>query len=949
MDNLQAFYGPNAGYVLELYERYRTDPSAVDEATRAVFARWTPVVEEQAEGTAARAGLPGGAGPFPVEKVVAAAALAHAIRERGHLAAHLDPLGRPPIGDPALLPETYGLTAADLEALPASVVGGHAAEGARNALEAFQRLRAMYSGTISYEFDQVKSPHERLWLRDAVGLQLFQQRPSPEANRQLLQRLTQVEVFEHFLHQSYPGQKRFSIEGVDVLVPMLDELIRCALESETHEVIIGMAHRGRLNVLAHVLGKSYQAILAEFAHTRHEEGVPLTDTFGFGWTGDVKYHLGAEQLLGGERSVALKVRLAPNPSHLEFVNPVITGMTRAAQERRERAGEPQQDLDTTLPVLIHGDAAFPGEGVVAETLNLWHLRGFSVGGTIHIILNNQLGFTTEPQESRSTLFASDLAKGYGLPIIHVNADDPDAALTAVRLAHAYRDEFHKDILIELVGYRRWGHNEGDEPAFTQPQLYEIIRTHPTVREIYARRLQEQGIVTAEEARRMEEEAFARLRRAKQEVDEDPQRFEMVEEQGNNGHPAELEPAPAVPAERLRQFNRELLRWPEGFQPHSRLMRVLQRRADALEQGTIDWGHAEALAFASILADGIPIRLTGQDSERGTFSQRHAVLHDHQTGARYIPLQHLSQARASFAIYNSPLTETAVLGFEYGYSVHAPEALVLWEAQYGDFANVAQVIIDQFIASGRAKWRQQSALVLLLPHGYEGQGPDHSSARLERFLQLSAGQNWRVANCSTAAQYYHLLRQQAHSLQRHPLPLVLLTPKSLLRHPLAAASLEELIAGHFQPVLDDPSGQERAEAIKRVLLCSGKIAVDLLASEARARAHEVAIVRVEQLYPLPGEQIRQVLAGYPQLREVVWVQEEPLNMGAWSYMELRLTAWLPSGVRLRVIARPESASPATGFMDRYEAEQRQLIHEALEETPTASGTPAGPAGRKGRSA
>ncbi|GER83550.1 MAG: 2-oxoglutarate dehydrogenase E1 component [Thermogemmatispora sp.] len=929
MDNLQTFYGPNAGYVLDLYERYRTDPSAVDEKTRAIFARWRPVV--LAEGEALAPGRAEGA-PFAVEKVVAAVALAHAIRERGHLAAQLDPLGRPPQGDPALLPESHGLTEEDLVQLPASVVGGHAAEGARNALEAMQRLRAMYSGTISYEFDQVKSPQERLWLRDAVGLQLFQRRLSPQSSRQLLQRLTQVEVFERFLHQTYPGQKRFSIEGCDVLVPMLDELIRCALESETREVIIGMAHRGRLNVLAHVLGKSYQAILAEFAHTRHEEGVPLTDTFGFGWSGDVKYHLGAEHLLGGERSLALKVILAPNPSHLEFVNPVVEGMTRAAQERRDRAGAPRQELDETLPILIHGDAAFPGEGVVAETLNLWHLQGYSVGGTIHIILNNQLGFTTEPQESRSTLFASDLAKGFSIPIIHVNADDPEAALTAIRLAHAYRDEFHKDILIELVGYRRWGHNEGDEPAFTQPQLYELIRAHPTVRELYARHLQEQGLVTSQECEQMVEEAFATLRRAKQEVDEDPQRFEQLGGNGQNGLAVELEPAPPVSAEQLRQFNRELLRWPQGFTVHQRLARVLQRRADALEQGSIDWGHAEALAFASILADGIPIRLSGQDSERGTFSQRHAVLHDSHTGERYVPLQHLSQAQASFAIYNSPLTETAVLGFEYGYSVHAPEALVLWEAQYGDFANVAQVIIDQFIAAGRAKWRQNSSVVLLLPHGYEGQGPDHSSARLERFLQLSAGHNWRVTNCSTAAQYYHLLRQQAHSLQRHPLPLVVLTPKSLLRHPLAAARLEELTSGRFQPVLDDAEAQQRAQTIRRVLLCSGKMAIDLLASEQRSRASEVAVVRVEQLYPLPEEELLQVLSCYPSMQELVWVQEEPLNMGAWSYMAPRLQRLLaslstPQAV-LRVLARPESASPATGFMDRYEAEQRALIEGAL---------------------
>ncbi|MFL5656897.1 MAG: thiamine pyrophosphate-dependent enzyme, partial [Ktedonobacteraceae bacterium] len=490
MHDLDAFYGPNAGYVLELYERYLQNPENVDPQTRAIFDTWsrdreTPLGEETREMD--------GHVPFQVSDVVAASALAHSIRERGHLGAHLDPLGTQPLGDPALLPETHGITNEDLALLPPTVVGGHAAEGARNALEAVNTLRGMYSGTISYEFDQVKSPVERRWLRDAVGWHLFQAKQSPAARRKLLQRLTQVEAFERYLHQTFPGQKRFSLEGTDTLVPMLDELINDAIESETREVIIGMAHRGRLNVLAHVLGKPYKDILSEFSHSRHEEGVPLTDTFGFGWTGDVKYHLGFEHILGEGASVDLKVILAPNPSHLEFVNPVIEGMARASQEIAKVPGKPILNVDAALPVLIHGDAAFPGEGVVAETLNLWQLPGYWVGGTIHIIVNNQLGFTTGPEEARSTHFASDLAKGFEVPIIHVNADDPDACLTAIRLAHAFRDQFHKDILIDLVGYRRWGHNEGDEPSFTQPRMYETIRSHPTVRELYARRLEEAGI------------------------------------------------------------------------------------------------------------------------------------------------------------------------------------------------------------------------------------------------------------------------------------------------------------------------------------------------------------------------------------------------------------------------------------------------------------------------
>ncbi len=935
MNNLARFYGPNAGYVLELYERYRQNPTEVDPATRAIFEHWNPEREAQA-GLPARETAPArsnsgmtGTAPFQVDDVVAAAALAHSIRERGHLGAHLDPLGSEPLGDPALLPETHGITNERLALLPPDVIGGHASEGVRNALEAIEVLRAMYSGTISYEFDQVKSPVERAWLRDAVGLHLYEERRSPQESRRLLKRLTQVEVFERYLHQTFPGQKRFSLEGNDALVPMLDEIIREAAESGTQEIFLGMAHRGRLNILAHVLEKPYAEIISEFQHSKHEEGVPLTDTFGFGWTGDVKYHLGAEHILGEDSSVDMHIVLSPNPSHLEFVNPVVEGMTRASQENRAVQGTPLQDVDHTLPVLIHGDAAFPGEGVVAETLNMWQLQGYQVGGTIHIILNNQLGFTTEPQDNRSTHFASDLAKGFEIPIIHVNADDPDACLTAIRLAHAYRDQFHKDVLVDLVGYRRWGHNEGDEPSFTQPRMYEIIRQHPTVRELYAQRLEEKGYITAAQADAMVKEAFAVMEEAKQEADALSPLLE-VEANGHNGHQQELVMPPPVSVEQLTTYNKELLTWPESFSPNAKLARLLQRRATTLgPEGGIDWGQAEALAFASLLAEGTPIRLTGQDSERGTFSHRHAVLHDQHNGETYIPLQHLPEARASFAIYNSPLTETAVLGFEYGYSVQAPEALVLWEAQFGDFANVAQVIIDQFISSARAKWKQDAALVLLLPHGYEGQGPEHSSARVERYLQLAAQNNWRVANCSTSAQYFHLLRAQAHSSRREPRPLILFTPKSLLRHPISSATLTELAQGHFQPVIGDQEALSRAKSIQRLLLATGKMAIDLLVREKQEKsAEDTAIVRVELLYPFPHDELRQILAQYPNLREVIWVQEEPENMGAWSYMAPRLSKILPAGITLRNISRPERSSPAVGFIEIHAIEQEKILNEAL---------------------
>ncbi len=927
MYDLEAFYGPNAGYVLELYESYRQNPTSVDAATRAIFDTWSPenILAAEQETTTEIA-------TTEVFKIVAASELAHSIRSRGHLGAHLDPLGSEPLGDPALLTETHGITDEDLAQLPPTVVGGHSAEGARNALEAMNNLRAIYSGTISYEFDQVKSPHERGWLRDAVGLQLYRTSSDPAFRRNLLQRLTQVEVFERYLHQAYPGQKRFSLEGTDALVPMLDQIIQAAIDSDTYELIIGMAHRGRLNVLAHVLEKPYIAILSEFGHMKHEEGVPLTDSFGLGYIGDVKYHLGAETTLGEGATVDLKITLSPNPSHLEFVNPVVEGMTRASQETREHAGSPQQNVDQTLPILIHGDAAFPGEGIVAETLNLWNLHGYKVGGTIHIIVNNQLGFTTEPQDYRSTYFASDLAKGFEVPIIHVNADDPEAALMAVRIAYAYRDKFHKDILVDLVGYRRWGHNEGDEPAFTQPQMYEVIRTHPTVRELNARYLQERGVVSQEEVDTMQKQAFQVLEDAKRGAEASLEPFEIEDSNGLNGHSEETEHPPQVPAQALIEFNAELLSWPENFSPNPKLSRLLQRRTTTMgPEGGIDWGQAEALAFASILADGTPIRLTGQDAERGTFSHRHAVLHDQHTGALYIPLQHLSQAKASFSIFNSPLSESSALGFEYGYNVHAPNSLVLWEAQYGDFANVAQPIIDQFIASGRSKWKQQSSLVLLLPHGYEGQGPEHSSARLERYLELAALDNWLVANCSSSAQYFHLLRLQAFNLLTYPRPLVIMTPKSLLRHALSTASLQELAQDTFQPVLGDRLAQTHAHAVRRVVFCTGKIAIDLFAHELRAQAQDVAIVRVEMLYPFPAEALKEALANYPEAREVVWVQEEPLNMGAWSYMSPQLSSLLGSGIELNVIARPASSSPATGFSDLFQFEQERIVEGALRST------------------
>ncbi len=962
----QSFYGPNAGYALELYERYQHDPASVDAETRGFFERHGapasgPTAAIGANGshdatsqgqqvapngtitTPPPGNLPPGVvvqpgrQPFIAEtdvaRVVGAARLARSIREYGHLQARIDPLGKPGPGDPMLDARTHGLTDADLAALPASIVWRMAGPELGSCLDAIGRLRALYSGTTGYDFDHVQNYEERAWLVEQVEQGAFSTEPTAEERRALLKRLIEVEEFEHFLHSTFQGQKRFSIEGNDILVPMLDALIDAAADTGTREVLIGMAHRGRLNVLAHTLGKPYAAIFSEFHHAPNKELVPSEGSRGIneGWSGDVKYHLGARRTVQGDEAVQVQLTLAHNPSHLEFVNPVVTGAARAAQEDRHERGLPKIDIDCALAVTIHGDAAFPGEGVVAETLNLSRLPGYQVGGTIHIIVNNQIGFTTGARDARSTLYASDLAKGFEIPIIHVNGDDVEACLAAIRLAHAYRQRFHKDFLIDLVGYRRWGHNEGDDPTYTQPLLYAAITAHPTVRASYAERLGGLGVMTAEGMA----ELVAGVR----------QRFQSAQREAEAGHVkpegAPLLDAPftstyrtAVAEELLRAINAKLLERPEGYAPNQKLERILGRRGDALDkQGGIDWGHAETLAFASILAGGTPIRLTGQDSERGTFVQRHAILSDTATGEKYSPLGSLPEARASFAVYNSPLSEAAPLGFEYGYSIHAPETLVLWEAQFGDFANAGQVLIDQFIAAARAKWRQEPSLVLLLPHGYEGQGPEHSSGRLERFLQLAAEDNLRVANPTTAAQYFHLLRVQAATLRDARRPLVVMTPKSLLRHARAGSSLGDLTGGGWQPVLDDPLAAARRGAITRLVLCSGKVSVDLITSPARETTATVAIARLEQLYPFPAEEVTATIAAYPNLDEVVWLQEEPRNMGAWSYAAPRVEAILEArGLSLRYSGRPPHASTAEGSADVHAAEQARIVGEAFDATP-----------------
>jgi 2-oxoglutarate dehydrogenase E1 component len=917
MNLWEDFHGPNAAYVLELYERYLEDPVSVDPASRALFERWTPQVD----------GFPAVVTPdVDIAVVVGATNLAQAIREYGHRAAQLDPLGEPPPGDPALDPETHAITEEDLERLPASVVGGPIAESARNAWEAIRILHAIYSARIGYDYAHIHTPQEREWLRYAAECGRFRPPDAQIDGRHLLRRLTQVAVFERFLHSFFPGKTRFSIEGLDMLVPMLDEIVAATAGKDICSILIGMAHRGRLNVLAHVLDKPYEQILAEF----EDPGYNMTMRNELGWTGDVKYHKGARHPVTADHSIQLLVSMPPNPSHVEHINPVLEGMARAAGSVVDHPGSPDFYPHASLPILIHGDAAFSAQGVVAETLNMSGIDGYRVGGTIHIIANNQLGFTTTPDEGHSTHYASDLAKGYEIPIMHVNADDPQACLEAARTAFAYRMQFEKDFMIDLVGYRRYGHNEGDEPAYTQPVLYEKIEKHPSVREQWAQTVYERGLVEPGEAEEWVDRDMSVLQETLEQLERDEELLEPELETPPAGAARRVKTS--VPVEELQALNEALIIMPEGFSLNRKLARGQDRRRGIFEDmdaASVDWATAEDLAFGSILADGIAIRLTGEDVERGTFSQRHAVLHDTQTGETYVPLQALPQAQASFEIRNSPLSESAAVGFEYGYSIQAPERLVIWEAQYGDFVNGAQVMIDEFVTSARAKWEQTPSLVMLLPHGLEGQGPDHSSARPERFLRLAAETNLRIANCSTSAQYFHLLRRQALLLETDPLPLIVFTPKSLLRHPRVASPPRAFSEGGWQPVIDDARAREHPESVRHLVLCSGKIYVDLVSDEAWAAHPEIAIARLEQLYRFPVEELQDLLAGYSGLQGVTWVQEEPENMGAWPFVEPRLRELIDGHWSLGHVSRPRSSSAAEGSATWHRLNQQALVQQVFD--------------------
>ncbi|ARK30735.1 2-oxoglutarate dehydrogenase E1 component [Halalkalibacter krulwichiae] len=935
----QGFHGPNLGVAIELYEEYSKNPEAVEEDLRELFEIWGPPpsdvqVQSQNQAQPVANAIASAASPDLVRKYVNAVKLADMIRRKGHLVSDINPITKNDNNSHLLELSQYDLTEEFLKEVPVDMLCTNAPAHVKNGLDAINYLKDVYTKTVAFEFNHVHDMEEREWLMKMVESGMYLPNMTKQQRLNLLKRLTQVEGFEKFIHRTFVGQKRFSIEGLDILVPMLDEAVREVVHEGTQNVLIGMAHRGRLNVLAHTLSKPYKMIFSEFLHAPSKDQDPSGGSKGInGWTGDVKYHLGADRQIREENTAEATVSLANNPSHLEFVSPIVEGYARAAQEVRTSKGFPEQTVSKAYSILIHGDAAFPGQGIVTETLNLSRLKGYQTGGSLHIIANNNIGFTTETYDSRSTTYASDPAKGFEIPIVHVNADDPEACIAAIHLAVQYRKRFKKDFLIDLIGYRRLGHNEMDEPAVTQPHTYSIIRKHPTARAIYANQLADKAVIEKTYGDELDKEIQEYLQSQYDDVVKN--KSKEIKEMSPpdvvvNGLPRVKT---SVPLDVLKDINEDLLRWPESFSANTKLEKILKRRLQSFdENGKIDWALAETLAFATILHDGTPIRLTGQDSERGTFAHRHLVLHDSKTNELHTPLHTFEKANASFAVYNSPLSEQAVVGFEYGYNVQAPETLVLWEAQFGDFANGAQVIFDQWISAGRAKWGQKSGIVILLPHGYEGQGPEHSSGRVERFLVLAAENNWTIANCTSAAQYFHILRRQAKILEKDAVrPLIIMTPKSLLRNQVVASTHSEFSEGEFLPVFEQAGLGSETDKVERIVLSSGKISIDLsdrIQKETDKDWDWLHIARVEELYPFPKKQIRELFARYTNLKEIVWVQEEPKNMGAWPYIESRIREITPEGAAVSYIGRTHRSSPAEGDPVAHKKEQERIVNESL---------------------
>jgi 2-oxoglutarate dehydrogenase E1 component len=841
-------------------------------------------------------------------------ALVNAYRVRGHIYADLDPLSRNPPVPTELSLSAFGLDQVDPNTL--FFTGDLAGPTTLPLKDIVARLKETYCRTIGVEFTFVEDPEERHWLQRRMEGTLNRLELSKDEQLYLLTKLTDAELFEQFLHTKYVGAKRFSLEGAETVIPLIELLIQSAGQHKVEEIVIGMAHRGRLNVLANVMEKSMRELFFAFNDDRPEMHLGR---------GDVKYHLGysSDRDVNGHN---VHLTLCFNPSHLEWVNPVVAGRCRAKGDRRDDSARKR-----ILPLVIHGDAAFAGQGVVAETLNLGRLQGYTNGGTVHVVINNQIGFTTAPEDSRSTWYCTDITRMLRCPVFHVNGEDPEAVAQVVRLAADFRQTFGQDVVIDMYCYRRYGHNEADEPRYTQPVMYAVIDRQPSVREVYVRRLREGGHITQEQAeeiaKRRHEQMEAELLEAKRGTYVPPDYSMGGLWRGyKGGNDAECEEvATNLSPERLQNLAHRITETPDDFNVNAKVKRFLKERKDrALGEKPLDWGTAEHLAYASLLEDGTRVRLSGQDSRRGTFSHRHAVLFDAKTGRRYMPLMHVGKDLSKIEVWDSPLSEAGVLGFEYGYSLDSPDALVVWEAQFGDFANTAQVIIDQFLSSSEDKWHRLSGLVLLLPHGFEGQGPEHSSARLERFLALSAEDNLQVVNLTTPAQVFHCLRRQV--LRPWRKPLVVMSPKSLLRHPDASSNLDELINGSFQRII--PDREVDPKQVRRVILCAGKVYYDLAAARALSKKTDVAIIRIEQLYPLQPAHVQAVLAPYANGTDLMWVQEEPRNSGAWYFMNSRIPPMLEGRFTLRCVSRTESASPATGSNAAHRLEQERLIEEAL---------------------
>jgi 2-oxoglutarate dehydrogenase E1 component len=924
-------YGGNAAFLDALYEQYLRDPASVDERWRNYFAQLAgsggpdrahgPVRAEIVE-RAVQLRAPAGAPAAADARQAAVSRLIQAWINRGHLVATIDPLTLTRRPQPRVLdPGHYGLTPADLDSEFFTGSRTDAVPKRMKLREILAQLQYIYAGNIGAEFAHVSDSEERLWLQDEFQNGRMQVRFSAEERRNILWQLTAAEGLERYLHTKYVGQKRFSLEGGDALIPLLDDVIQNCGAAGIEDAVVGMAHRGRLNVLVNLLGKSPSDLFSEF-----EGSYDLGRLKG---SGDVKYHKGFSADLR-TRGGNVHTVLAFNPSHLEVVDPVVEGSVRARQERRgdERGGR-------VLPLLIHGDAAFAGQGVVMETLQLSQARGFFTGGTFHVIVNNQVGFTTsEPSDARSTMYCSDVAKMLEVPIFHVNTDDPEAVVFVARLALKYRMRFRKDVVIDLVCYRRHGHNEADEPAATQPGMYRTIRQHPSARRLYADQLIAERVVTAADAEGMIEQYRNGLDQGR------PQARASLGMIGNK-YTVDWSPYTQVdwtervltgvePA-RLRTLGERITSVPQGFALHPRVAQLMTNRRKMVRgEQPLDWGCAETLAYASLLEEGFSVRLTGQDSGRGTFFHRHAVLHDQNTDAIWMPLQHVAEPQPRVQVIDSVLSEEAVMGFEYGYSTTDPSSLVVWEAQYGDFANGAQVVIDQFISSGEAKWERFCGLVLLLPHGYEGAGPEHSSARLERFLQLCAENNMQVCVPSTPAQMFHMMRRQMRQSFRKP--LIVMTPKSLLRHELSVSPLEDLTRGAFGRVIGEID-ELPAPEVRRVVFCSGKVYFDLLRARRKEGLRDVALVRIEQLYPFPTEEYQAILDGYGNAREIVWCQEEPQNQGAWYQIRHRLQEFVLGRRPVMYAGRAPAAAPATGIPKIHELEQQALVAAALHSSST----------------